>query len=303
MKFKHIFKKTPASAPAAVDREYKLGEYKIILKHNHMLDKYQSLFPLYDKFLPLLCSDFKGLIVDIGANIGDTSIAIFSKNKSSFIVGVEPDDTFYNECIANITINNLNSRFLAVNKFVSTTHGKFIVDKNTTSSTGSMSKGELGAGESNTISFSELMTLIPEEEKQAFELIKIDTDGFDWDIINSFSEYALNHRLKPRFVFLEMQTFLNNDESKTINRDECANKYGTSLQKLFEAGYNLFCLFDNFGTHIKTTGSIDEILEINRYLTRSQVHNHHSSIHYLDILAFSESESNYVNQKLEVLYL
>ena len=299
---KRIFTTNLNKSKKKIDKEYFFGDYKVILKEGHVLDKYQQSFPLYDRFLPLLCSDFDGLIVDIGANIGDTSIAIFSKNLKSFIVGVEPDTVFYQECINNIFQNGLTHRFLGVNKFVSTNEGNFCLEKSSTMSTGSISYEINQSGEKNTISFSELMDLIPIEKTTKFDILKIDTDGFDWDILNSFVLYGSSFRIKPRFVFFEMQTYLNNLGVYDVNRDQIIEEYKISIERLQSIGYNNFCLIDNFGTPIKITQSINEIFELNDYIMRSQIYNSHSTIYYIDILAFCENEFEFVKQAIEKLY-
>lgn len=299
---KRIFTSNLNESEKKIDKEYFFGEYKVILKGNHVLDKYQQSFPLYDRFLPVLCFDFEGLIIDIGANIGDTSIAIFSKNLKSFIVGVEPDSVFYEECINNIFQNGLTHRFLGVNKFVSTNEGNYCLEKSSTMSTGSISSKINQSGERNTISFSELMNLIPIEKTMKFDVLKIDTDGFDWDILNSFVLYASDFRVKPRFVFFEMQTYLNNLGVYDENRNQIVEDYKAAIVRLQTIGYNNFCLIDNFGTPIKITKSIYEIFELNDYITRSQIYNSHSTIYYMDILAFFDNEVEYVTQAIENLY-
>lgn len=299
---KRIFAANLNESEKKIKKEYFFGDYKLTLKGNHVLDKYQQSFPLYDRFLPMLCSDFEGLIIDIGANIGDTSIAIFSKNLKSFIVGVEPDAIFYEECINNIFQNGLTTRFLGVNKFVSTNEGNFCLEKSSTMSTGSISSKIDQSGKKNTISFSELMDLIPNEKILKFDILKIDTDGFDWDILNSFVLYVNDFRIKPRFVFFEMQTYLNNLGVYDVNRDQIIEDYKVSIERLQSIGYNNFCLIDNFGTPIKITQSINEIFELNDYIMRSQIYNSHSTIYYIDILAFCENEFEFVKQAIEKLY-
>lgn len=300
MKFlKNIFKiKTLVEM---VDVVYEFGKYKIILPENHVLKLYQKEYPLYDRFLPILCSEFKGLIIDIGANIGDTSIAIFSKNQNSFIVGVEPDPFFYAECVNNIKSNNLNSRFLGVNQFVSTNEGNYDVERSNTMATSSISKKNDLTGIS-TISFLKLMNLIPVEKKFNFDMLKIDTDGFDWDIIGSFYDFYEYFKLKPRFVFFEMQTYLNNNGVHDVNRNQIIENYKKSITKLRSMGYNNFCLFDNFGTPIKITQLIDEIFDLNEYIKRSQIYNSHSTIYYMDILAFQDNETTIVKEAINNLY-
>ncbi len=301
MKIKDFFRINKFSSNVN-KRDFHIGAYSIQLTQNHILDEYYKKYPLYDRFLPILCSGCKGLIIDIGANIGDTSIAIFSQNKTAFIVGVEPDKIFYDECLYNIEKNKLQHNFLGINKFVSTEKGFFTVSKNKTSSTGSISKESATTNNSNTIDFTTLIDLIPENKKEVFDVLKIDTDGYDWDIINSYIQYVDIKKILPRFVFFEMQTFLNNEELLDNNREVIINNYKQALVKLHKVGYNNFCLFDNFGTHITITNSVQTIFEYIDYLNRSQLKNKTATIYYFDVLAFDAKEINYVKDSLKKLY-
>ena len=281
--------------------EYHVGKYKMLLKNNHMIEKYQAQFPLYDRFLPYFCSFFDGLVIDIGANIGDTSVAIFSQNDNCFIVGVEPDEDFFKHCIQTIEINHLTHRFFGVQKFISTQRGSFIIEKDKTSSTGSINVSS-SEDVDNTISFSELMSLIPSEKYRSFDMLKIDTDGFDWDVINSFTE-SNKKTDNPRFIFFEMQTFLNNDAGKSQQREEMSQNYTDAILKLKEKGYTQFSLFDNFGTYLMTTSSVDDIITLNKYVIRSQMKNNYSTIFYFDVLAYSEQEKEFTENKISEFYI
>lgn len=299
MKLKNFFTKKTQK----VNRDYFFGSYVISLGKHHVLDEYQEQYPLYDQFLPMICSGFKGLIIDIGANIGDTSIAIFSQNKESFVVGVEPDKQFFEECIQNIKRNSLSERFLGINQFVTTESGNFTVRKSASLSTGSIEKSTAATnGQTNTISFSQLMDLIPDDQKNQFDILKIDTDGFDWDILQSFSQYAKNSNFIPEFIFFEMQTFLNNNEKNPEGRDVIIDKYTDAIREVNQLGYTHFCLFDNFGTLVKKTTSIEEIFEFNQYIKRSQINNLHSTIYYLDVLAYKAPSDAYVDKILNNIY-
>ena len=284
-------------------KEYFFGKYKLILKNNNPLEKFQTNFPLYDHFLPFFCKKFNGLIIDIGANIGDTTIAILAQNDGSFIVSVEADIDFFSECLQNITLNNLNGRTLLVNKFITTKKGNFIIKKNESLSTGSIEEFNEDLELNNSMSFNELMAVIPEEKKTLFDLLKIDTDSFDWDIILTFVHFLKLGGIRPRFVFFEMQCFYNNTEEDDIDRDVIIYNYKNALIELKQQGYTKFCLFDNFGTYFKTTESIDEIIELAFYIRSSQLFNSFSTIYYFDILAFADSESNFVNNVLNEIYI
>jgi FkbM family methyltransferase len=286
-------------------REYDIEDYKIMMNPTHVLDKYQKLYPLYDRFLPIICEKLEGLIIDVGANIGDTSILIFSKNSKSFIVGVEPDEEFSRDCMSNINLNKLSNRFQLIKKFVSTKSGKFIIEKNESESTGSISlnKNDNKILENNTVTFSELMELIPKSHKKSFDMLKIDIDGFDWDVLNSFSDYAKQNTFLPRFIFFEMQTFINNEGYKNENRAKISNDYLSAIQKIQKLGYVNFSIFDNFGTFIRTTKRIEEVMEISNYIKNSQINNNNSTIFHLDVLAFFDQDNDEVELSIKKLFL
>ena len=277
----------------------KLGKYQLETNHSHMLDVYKKKYPLYDLFLAHICSNFSGLIIDVGANIGDTAISIFSKNDRSFIVGVEPDEDFGKTCIQNIRKNKLEDRFLLVDKFITNEKGNFKIEKNKSGSTGSKVATDEPTTNSS-ISFSELVLLIPKEQLLSIDMLKIDTDGYDWDIIDSYCESIESHsHVKARFVFFELQTFLNNIGLADKDRADRTLKHKSAIERLYRNGYDSFTLFDNFGTYLMTTSAIEEIISISDYIGRSQLHNNHSTFYHLDILAFNKTDQNFVKQQLD----
>jgi len=58
--------------------KYKIGIYEIEIPTNFTLPDNQKYFKLYDRFLPVLAKNISSdkIIIDVGANIGDTAIAI-----------------------------------------------------------------------------------------------------------------------------------------------------------------------------------------------------------------------------------
>jgi hypothetical protein len=173
-----------------------------------------------------------------------------------------------------------------------------IIEKNKSASTGSRIEAD-ATNTSNSISFSELVHLIPKDKLTAFDMIKIDTDGFDWDVIDSYCEFMENN-IEPtaKFIFFEFQTFLNNIGFADKDRADRTLKYKNSIENLFKNGYDSFCIFDNFGTYLMITSSIEEIISISDYIGRSQLLNNHSTFYHLDILAFNKTHLDFVKKQL-----
>ena len=294
--------KTEIIEPPLKTKQIQFGKYFLTTDLDHPLSIYLEEFPLYDQFLPQICSNFSGLIIDVGANIGDTLLSVFEKNDESFLIAVEPDDEFAENCLLNIEQNNLPKRVLLVKKFISSKKGNFVIEKNKSASTGSI-KEDKDLENSNSLSFSELMDLIPYERKQNLDIIKIDTDGFDWDILNSYSEMVNSKpENKFRFIYFEFQNFLNNENNSMSERQDKDEKYKKALENLLKTGYDTFTVFDNFGTKLITTKTISEILVFSDYITRSKIYNNYSTIYHLDILVYNSIETEFVNEQLK-LYL
>lgn len=279
------------------------NKYHLKVPFDFVLDAYQNQFKLYDRFLPFFCQDFDGLVIDIGANIGDTSISIFDKNDKIIICGVEADVDFSKQCIENIELNNLQDRFILVSKLICHKKGNYIVEKSSTNSTASIVSSN--NQNNNSINYTELMDSIPLEYLNKIDLLKIDIDGYDWDVLNSFYEYTKSNKNFPKFIFFELQTHQNfeiNNNTDFIEQNKNKLNYIKSLEDLRKIDYNNYCIFDNFGTHIKICNSIKEIEEILDYIIRSQIYNKHSTIYYLDILVFKNNELEYVKELMKNYY-
>lgn len=86
--------------------KYQIGKYKITLPPRHKLDLYQHLYHNYDKKLPLISKRIKEkyaemTIIDVGANIGDTAVALRNIIDSP-IICVEGNKEMMNFCLIYI---------------------------------------------------------------------------------------------------------------------------------------------------------------------------------------------------------
>ena len=68
------------------------------------------------------------IVLDIGANVGDTSI-LFSRLGAKKVIGLEPQVKFFNMCKKNIEINNLGKKIDIFNAGLDDTHGFFTIDE------------------------------------------------------------------------------------------------------------------------------------------------------------------------------
>jgi len=68
------------------------------------------------------------IVIDIGANIGDTSI-LFSRLGAKKVIALEPQLEFFNRCKKNIKINNLEEKIEVFNAGLDDEYGFFTIDE------------------------------------------------------------------------------------------------------------------------------------------------------------------------------
>jgi hypothetical protein len=98
-----------------------------------------------------------------------------------------------------------------------------------------------------------------------------------------------------------MQTYLNHSEHLNGDRSQIVHNYKSSLKSLQTLGYSYFCLFDNFGTPLVITQSLEQVFELNNYINMSQIYNLKSTIYYFDVLAFSKKDFESVSKAVTQL--
>jgi hypothetical protein len=109
-------------------------------------------------------------------------------------------------------------------------------------------------------------------------LLKIDTDGYDFQIINSSVDVL--RQLQP-IVFYEYAPF-----ERPTSVAEGIRTYGS----LVAAGYRRFMVYDNFGHYLTylTENDYDRFIDLNAFLCSNQVNG--MVIPYFDICAFTERD-------------
>lgn len=98
---------------------YNIKEIPITLPYDHVLPHYQNRFRLYDKFIGVLAKylpNNQDFIVDIGANVGDTT-ALLLQYCLNPIICIEADEEFFG--IMEHNLSEYNQRIVFVNSFVS----------------------------------------------------------------------------------------------------------------------------------------------------------------------------------------
>ncbi len=125
-------------------------------------------------------------VVDIGANVGDSSI-YFALKGARKVVGVEPLPNVYARAIENVKLNHLEGKIFLINAAIGSKSGKIKVPCNTSTfaSDGFSTLRTNGECEVPIVTLSEVMKQITEPY-----LLKMDCEGCEFDVILNDYEHV-----------------------------------------------------------------------------------------------------------------
>lgn len=264
--------------------KYNFGNISILLPLNHRLPEFQIMNPKYDKFLPVICQQIQTdeVIIDIGANVGDTLASIVEKNSKPTFLCIEGNDEFFS--YLEINIKRIKKKIKDIKIFAS----KHLVGKNINNVLLKRKEGTaraiIGNGNLKTKTLDEI--LIDFNDHKNIKLIKIDTDGFDYDVLDSSMETI--ERYKPILFFECYYEFEFQKEG-----------YKNSIKSLISKGYKEWIIFDNYGEIISKTNSLEKIIDYIEYIW-DQKYNLKKNINdYYDLLCYCEKDKDLVYKSLE----
>ncbi|MEH1867867.1 MAG: FkbM family methyltransferase [Nostoc sp.] len=255
---------------------YNIKEIPITLPYDHVLPHYQNRFRLYDKFIGVLAKylpNNQDFIVDIGANVGDTT-ALLLQYCLNPIICIEADEEFFG--IMEHNLSEYNQRIVFVNSFVSGNNFQNVeLVKN---------RGTARAVESQTkvLKSDSLESIIKKSNLGKCILIKTDTDGFDFEILLSSLSIIKEH--SPILYWEnEISSLKDIDLAKDL------------LKKLESINYTKYIVIDNFGNPLFYGCSSQCLEQINEYLFNN-IHTKNNTFYYTDIVAFPEKYSYVITQ-------
>jgi FkbM family methyltransferase len=250
---------------------YNIKEIPLSLPPDHALPQYQNMFRLYDKFIGVLAKHLpnnEDLIVDIGANVGDTT-ALLLQYCENPILCIEADTDFFS--IMEYNLSDYRERITFVNSFVSAKDLKNVeLVKNRGTARAVESKDKLVKSDS-------LVSIIKNSELGKCILLKTDTDGFDLEILLS----SLS-RIEEDSPILYWE-----NEISSLKDIEDVKKL---LEELGKINYTKYIVLDNFGNPLIYEGTSEFVKQINEYLLNNK-YNKNQTFYYTDIAAFPDKYS------------
>lgn len=268
---------------------YSCGKFDIKLPADHKLPDYQESHPLYDRFLPMLAKALppESVVIDVGANVGDTYASMISENKTLQFHCFEPDHKFHSLLVENM---NFVADAIHKEKNVDTAHREFVGSEKSSQGTLVSRDGsahiEVNSSSDGTINYLRLDDYIKSKIKpiNSTILIKSDVDGFDYDVINSLGHLTEE---KGMLLFFECQA-----------TTELQLKRYKSLVEQLDSSKYAFTSFDNFGNPINLNCNSKEIFDLLDYVWRQNINLATRTIWYIDVLAYRRDEKPYVDRAL-----
>jgi FkbM family methyltransferase len=264
---------------------YAYNHFAIALPANHLLPTYQKQHRLYDRFLPHLAKyiDRGSIIIDVGANCGDSLASMYDVNQELNYVCIEADDIFFeflNLNVSQIRAFDPRASILTIKSFI----GKNVTNAILEGSAGT--KHAVPGSGSQGMSTQTLDAIFANTSTAKIRLLKSDVDGYDYDVIESAR--SLIERHSP-LIFFECQ--FDHEFQKT--------NYLSTIAGLESMGYADWAMFDNFGQLLLRANSVSQVIQLFEYVWRQNINQSTRTIYYFDVLASTRTDTLLIDRVLK----
>lgn len=262
-----------------------VGATELTLSPGHTLTMNQRHHVLYDRFLPHLAARLKpnSMVIDVGANCGDTLGAMHATNPTLGFIAIEPHDEYFALLERNVARLKAKSPFEVhlVKRMVSCSAGVMtLVQSGGTARAVHDPDAPAGAATQK------LDEIVEAAAVTSVRLLKSDVDGFDFDVLNSAQSVLA--RMQP-VVFFESQ----------IDYEFQRIAFAEMLSMLEGHGYNFWVLFDNFGSVVLRTSSRDAVAQLIDYTWKKRHQTPWRTINYFDVLAVTQADRDFANEVVD----
>ena len=265
-----------------IKREYAYRYFSIMLPADHRLPIYQHQHPKYDRFLPHIAKKIaaNATIIDVGANCGDTLAGMASENAASKYICIEPDQAFHDELVSNII------RIKKCHPDLDVVTLKHLVGKRmlnvSLEGVGGTKHAVVGKGTQSSKPLDEILAGIA---CPAVKLLKIDVDGFDYDVIDSAPNLlASQHPI----LFFECQ----------CDFEYQKKGFEKTIAWLKTIDYSDWTVFDNFGEIMLRTDDVQQLFQLLEYIWKQNTKAATRTIFYYDILAGTRADAGFIDDAL-----
>lgn len=250
---------------------FKVGNYELLYPEGHDFPQIFHHYPQYARNLQLIISNlFKYnpdlMMIDVGANIGDTAVLV-KQIADIPILCIEGDDKFipylekntssmHNISISRTFLGDDSNNNKKLNKFYHEGTMRLVKD-------------EIG-DTLNLFTLDDILKDFPQFINARF--LKVDTDGFDYNVLKGASNYL--QRVKPVIFFEYDREFMENINENGLN----VFPYLESLN------YSQLIFYDNYGRFILSTDikNLHLIRQLHNYIDKK-----YAAFPYFDICAYT----------------
>lgn len=266
----------------ASDQTLQFGEFQLRLPHDHLLPLYRRKHPGYDRFLPFLAGSLPAgcTVIDVGANCGDTVVAMAAQNRQLHYLCIEPAAVFQHYLQNNVAVMRQMAPGMQI-ETVAAMVGKEITQAKLAGENGSK-HAVLGAGGMATTT---LDVIFESGLRPPVRLLKSDVDGFDYDVVRSAE--GLIARYRP-LIFYECQFF----------DDAQRNGFDGLITDLTQWGYSHWTVFDNFGEAMLCGAEATHVRQLMDYSWRQQHGGATRTVYYYDVLAAVGADAPFIERVL-----
>jgi FkbM family methyltransferase len=269
-------------------KHYRIGRFDLVLPANHKLDQYQATWKRYDTALGYIADMVfqkypQSCAIDIGANVGDTA-ALLRNHTDVPILCVEGSPEFLPFLEQNArAIQDLEIECCFVGKDGDSVN----VDRIHSHSGTATVLAALSSDTGESVAMRSLAALLDKHPQyQQTKLLKVDTDGFDFAILNQSAD--LLQTLQPVVYFEYDTNVLPEGNTESL----------VAIQNLFEAGYCHFVVYDNFGNYVISLSGQerDRFVDLNICLASNRRISGTPAIYYYDVCAFTACDRDLFEQ-------
>jgi len=264
------------------DKSYNVGEYTMIIPSSANLRRNQKKYPLYDMFLPVLAKHLNkdGLIIDVGANIGDTLVSMIQNCQNPFVC-IEPSAFFFKYLKKNAGI--LKSEEINRIQLVQRLVGTGILSGELKITEGSTATIQISndSAKSSHMPLDEIV-----EQSETVLLLKSDVDGYDYDVINSAQRIISD---------FEPILFFEDDFQNAFQYEKYLNLFDSLKKK----NYAYITIFDNFGNILVDQADYATLKDVHKYLLNMIEYSATRTFFYIDIMMATEKHLSIMKNAIE----
>lgn len=268
----------------SIDEVLSFNGFNISLPPGHLLPFYKKSFIQYDRFLPHLTKYLKSgdLVIDVGANCGDTLAAMVEANPMLEYVCIEPDDKFFTYLDANVKkiqkkFNQISIK--TIKKLIGNSALSGYLD-------GTGGTKHLVVDLEGGIHTSTLDDALKDFNASRLALIKSDVDGYDYDVLDS--AHFLTDNFSP-ILYFECHFDIFGQKERFIE----------TINRLHRSGYKKWALFDNYGGYLLKTDNINQVVDLIEYAHIQNIGIGCRTIYYFDILSWQDNNNDLLDMVID----